>query len=326
MHSHALCVAPMMERTDRHCRFLLRLIAPHARLYTEMITAAALVKGDAERLLRFAAAEHPVALQLGGNDPAQLAAAAALGAACGYDEINLNVGCPSSRVQSGCFGAALMRDPGLVAESVAAMRERVAVPVTVKTRIGVDDDDSYEFLCAFAERVFAAGCPLLIVHARKAWLHGLSPKQNRALPPLDYARVHRLKRDFPARDIVVNGGFVDRDAVLAELEVVDGVMVGRAAYDNPMLLAGIEAVLWGLPLPDPSVVLARYLGHLESELASGTPLKLMSRHLVGLYQGAPGSRRWRRFLSELPAGQAGFDALASRIAAATSTPSELARV
>jgi tRNA-dihydrouridine synthase A len=309
MHTHRLCVAPMMERTDRHCRYLLRLIAPHALLYTEMLTANALVNGDARRLLRFEAAEHPVALQLGGNDPERLAAAAALGAAEGYDEINLNVGCPSGRVQSGCFGVALMRSPELVADAIVAIRERVALPVTVKTRIGVDHDDSYEFLRGFAERVFLAGCRVLIVHARKAWLNGLSPKQNRDIPPLDYARVHRLKQDFPGCEIILNGGIIDCQTALAELHRVDGVMLGRAAYDNPMLLADLDAALWGGAAPTRAAVFGGYLEYMRAELERGTPLRSMSRHLMGLYLGRPGSRYWRRSLGTLPEGAAGLGLL-----------------
>ena len=205
---HRLSVAPMMDRTDRHLRYLLRLLAPHARLYTEMITARALLRGDTERLLRFDAAEHPVALQLGGSEPGELAEAARLGAAAGYDEINLNVGCPSDRVQAGCFGAALMLERARVAACVSAMRAEVAVPVTVKPRLGVDNHDSYEFVRDFVGEVAAAGCTTFIVHARKAWLSGLSPKQNREIPPLDYPRVYRLKREFPTLSIVINGGFV----------------------------------------------------------------------------------------------------------------------
>ena len=235
----------MMDRTDRHLRYLLRLLAPRARLYTEMITARALLHGAADRLLRFDPAEHPVALQLGGSDPGELAAAARLGAAAGYDEINLNVGCPSDRVQAGCFGAALMLEPARVAECVGAMRAAVAVPVTVKTRLGVDDHDSYEFARDFIAEVAAAGCTTFIVHARKAWLKGLSPKQNREIPPLDYGRVHRLKREFPALRIVINGGLVTLEDSVAQLAHVDGVMIGRAAYQDSWLVARLDARLFG---------------------------------------------------------------------------------
>ena len=317
----------MMDRSDKHFRFLTRVLAPNALLYTEMITARALLRGDAQRLLRFDAAEHPVALQLGGADPDELAAAANLGAAAGYDEINLNVGCPSDRVQAACFGAALMLDPARVAACVAAMRAAVDVPVTVKTRLGVDEHDSYEFLAAFIESVAAVGCDTFIVHARKAWLSGLSPKENREIPPLDYPRVHRLKRDFAGLRVVINGGLVDRDTALAQLEHVDGVMLGRAAYQQPWLVADLDRALHG-GRATPAVphggratsdvlhgrratqavsrVLERYIVYIERELAAGTPLKSMTRHLLGLRAGLPGGRRFRRALSELADGQAGL--------------------
>jgi len=305
--SHRLCIAPMMDRSDRHFRFLTRALAPRARLYTEMLTARALLRGDAQRLLRFDAAEHPVALQLGGGEPEELARAARLGERAGYDEINLNVGCPSERVQSGCFGAALMLDAGRVADCVAALRGAVAVPVTVKTRLGVDEHDSYEFLTAFVARVAAGGCETFIVHARKAWLSGLSPRENREVPPLDYPRVHRLKRDFPALAIVTNGGLVDRGTVLSQLERVDGVMLGRAAYQRPWLVAELDRTLFnGREAPALGRVLERYFAYMERELAAGTPLRSMARHLLGLRAGLPGGRLWRRALSELPDGHIGL--------------------
>jgi tRNA-dihydrouridine synthase A len=311
----------MMERTDRHYRLLLRLIAPHAWLYTEMITARALLHGGHARLLRFDAREHPVALQLGGSGPAELARAARLGADAGFDEINLNVGCPSGRVQAGCFGAALMREPTRVAESVAAMRAAVPVPVTVKTRIGVDDHDSYEFLHGFAQAVVAVGCRILIVHARKAWLGGLSPKQNREIPPLDYARVHRLKSDFPDIEIVVNGGLTDAAAVRAQLAHVDGVMIGRSAYHEPMLMADLDRLvgasfardLGGIASEARSYkrrrVLREYCRYIDAELEAGTPLKAMTRHLMGMYAHERGGRRWRQELGLLCDGSAGLDQL-----------------
>ena len=305
--SHRLCIAPMMDRSDRHFRFLTRALAPRARLYTEMLTARALLRGDAQRLLRFDAAEHPVALQLGGGEPEELARAARLGERAGYDEINLNVGCPSERVQSGCFGAALMLDAGRVADCVAALRGAVAVPVTVKTRLGVDEHDSYEFLTAFVARVAAGGCETFIVHARKAWLSGLSPRENREVPPLDYPRVHRLKRDFPALTIVTNGGLVDSGTVLSQLERVDGVMLGRAAYQRPWLVAELDRTLFnGREAPALGRVLERYFAYMERELAAGTPLRSMARHLLGLRAGLPGGRLWRRALSELPDGHIGL--------------------
>jgi tRNA-dihydrouridine synthase A len=307
--SHALCVAPMMDRTDRHLRYLLRLLAPHARLYTEMVTARALLHGDAAKLLRFDAVEHPVALQLGGNDPAELAHAAKRGAAAGYDEINLNVGCPSDRVQAGCFGAALMLEPARVADCVRAMRAAVDVPVTVKTRLGVDDHDSYEFAHDFIAEVAAAGCTTFVVHARKAWLSGLSPKQNREIPPLDYGRVHRLKRDFAALRIVINGGFVALEDSIAQLEHVDGVMIGRAAYQDSWLLARLDARLFGGTPAAEADVLAEYERYIARELERGTPLRAMTRHLLGMRSGRDGGRRWRRELGELTAGGGGLDDL-----------------
>jgi tRNA-dihydrouridine synthase A len=295
---HRLSAAPMMDRTDRHCRYLLRLIAPKTRLYTEMVTAAALRHGDRQRLLAFDAAEHPVALQLGGGDPEELAAAAKLGAAAGFDEINLNVGCPSDRVQAGCFGAALMQEPARVAACVAAMADAAAVPVTVKTRLGVDEHDSYEFLCDLVAAVEAAGCRTVIVHARKAWLKGLSPKQNRNVPPLDYARVRRLKRDFPSLEVVLNGGLTRVEQTLAELRHVDGVMLGRAAYDDPFVLAQLDAAVYGSPPRDPVAAVVDYASYCAREAERGTPLKMMTRHMMGLFAGRPGGRRWRRAVGE----------------------------
>lgn len=309
MTSHQLCVAPMMDRTDRHLRYLLRLLAPHARLYTEMITARALLRGDADKLLRFAEVEHPVALQLGGADPDELAAAARLGVAAGYDEINLNVGCPSDRVQAGCFGAALMLESALVAECVRAMRAAVAVPVTVKTRLGVDDHDSYEFARDFIAEVAAAGCTTFIVHARKAWLKGLSPRQNREIPPLDYGRVYRLKREFPALCVVINGGLVTLEGSVTQLEHVDGVMIGRAAYQDSWLLARLDAQLAGGVPASERDVLDAFARYVAREVESGTPLRTMTRHLLGMRSGRAGGRQWRRRLGELNDGRGGLDDL-----------------
>ena len=319
--SYKLCVAPMMDRTDRHLRYLLRLLAPHARLYTEMITARALLHGDAERLLRFDEAEHPVALQLGGSEPDELAQAARIGVAAGYVEINLNVGCPSDRVQAGCFGAALMLEPARVASCVQAMRAAVDVPVTVKTRLGVDHHDSYEFVRDFLEEVAAAGCSTFIVHARKAWLSGLSPKENREIPPLDYGRVHRLKRDFPALTIVINGGFVTLADSVAQLEHVDGVMLGRAAIQDSWLLARIDEHLFGGPAPSESAVLDAFERYVARELERGTPLRAMTRHLLGMRSGRAGGRRWRRGLSELNDGRRGLDDLRALMRSVTSAAS-----
>jgi tRNA-dihydrouridine synthase A len=295
-----LSVAPMMDWTDRHCRYFLRLIARRALLYTEMVPAAAILLGDRGRLLRFDPAEHPVALQLGGADPDDLARAAAIGAGFGYDEINLNVGCPSDRVQSARFGACLMAEPELVARSVAAMRATCGVPVTVKTRIGIDEEEGYDFLARFVERVAAAGCTTFIIHARKAWLSGLSPKQNREIPPLRYEVVHRLKAGFPELEIVVNGGIRTIGQALHQLGHVDGVMLGREAYQNPYGLIGFERALFdqagpGLPRDE---IARRFMHYAERQLADGVPLRALTRHMLGLFNGLPGARRWRRHLSE----------------------------
>jgi tRNA-dihydrouridine synthase A len=293
-----LSVAPMMDWTDRHCRYFHRLLSPHARLYTEMVTSAALVRGRQLRLLEHSQQEHPVALQLGGSDPVELAQAARFGAEAGYDEINLNVGCPSDRVQSGRFGACLMIEPALVADCVKAMRDAVSVPVTVKCRIGVDDQDDYAGLQHFTETMLEAGVGVLVVHARKAWLKGLSPKENREIPPLDYARVYRLKREFPQLVVAINGGVTTVEQVRAHLAQVDGVMLGRAAYHDPYLLARLESALYGEPLPSREAVLQHLRPYVEAELARGTALKHITRHLLGLYQGEPGARGFRRVLSE----------------------------
>lgn len=307
----------MMDRTDRHLRYLLRLLAPHARLYTEMITARALTRGDAARLLRFDEAEHPVALQLGGAEPDELAAAARIGVAAGYDEINLNVGCPSDRVQAGCFGARLMLERERVAECVRAMRAAVAMPVTVKTRLGVDHHDSYEFVRDFVGAVAAAGCDTFVVHARKAWLSGLSPRENREIPPLDYPRVHRLKREFPALTIVINGGFVTLEDSVAQLAHVDGVMIGRAAYEDSWVLARIDERLFGGSPVDESAVLAAFERYVARELDAGTPLRTMTRHLLGMRNGRAGGRRWRRALSELTEGRRGLEDLRALVGVST---------
>jgi tRNA-dihydrouridine synthase A len=297
-HDYRLSVAPMMDWTDRHCRYFHRLLSPHARLYTEMVTSAALVRGKQLRLLEHSQQEHPVALQLGGSDPRELAEAARYGAQAGYDEINLNVGCPSDRVQSGRFGACLMREPALVGDCVKAMRDAVSVPVTVKCRIGVDDQDEYADLQHFTEIMLDAGVEVLVVHARKAWLQGLSPKENREIPPLDYQRVYRLKREFPQLVVVINGGITTVPAIREHLAHVDGVMLGRAAYHEPYVLAQVEAALYDMPLPSRDSVLQHMRPYIEAELARGTALKHITRHVLGLYQGEPGARAFRRILSE----------------------------
>ena len=289
-----------MDLTDRHARFFLRLLSRHARLYTEMITTNALIYGDRQRLLRFDPAEHPVALQLGGSEPDALAHCAEFGAAAGYDEINLNCGCPSDRVQEANFGACLMGDPRRVASGVAAMRAAVALPVTVKCRIGVDDSEEYPFLKRFVETVAAAGCQTFVIHARKAWLEGLSPKENREVPPLQYPTVYRIKRDFPQLRIVINGGIRSLVEVQEHLRHVDGVMLGREAYENPWLLAGIDHSLFhaGEPEGSRAQALRRLLPYCERELAAGTPLAHMTRHILGLYRNQPGGRAFRRVLSQ----------------------------
>jgi tRNA-dihydrouridine synthase A len=295
-----LCVAPMMDWTDRHCRYFLRLISKHAYLYTEMITTGAILHGDAERALRFHPQERPLALQLGGSDPGDLAACARIAAQYGYDEINLNVGCPSDRVQTGRFGACLMAEPELVAECVTAMREVTALPVTVKTRIGIDDHDSYEFLCAFVTKVAAAGCVTFIVHARKAWLHGLSPKENREVPPLHYEVVYRLKQDFPRLEIILNGGITDLAQAQAQLHKVDGVMLGRAAYHHPYILAEMDRRFYassGTPA-NRQAITTQLLPYIAAELNQGTRLHHITRHILGLFHGTRGARAWRRYLSE----------------------------
>ena len=302
-NAHTFCVAPMMDWTDRHCRFFHRLLSPHARLYTEMVTTGAVLHGDRERLLGFDRAEAPVALQLGGHEPAELAASALIGAQLGFAEINLNVGCPSDRVQSGRFGACLMREPALVAQGLVAMRAALAaasqaVPVTVKCRIGVDDQDEHEDLRHFVQTLVDSGLQILIVHARKAWPHGLSPKENREIPPLNYARVYALKREFPQLCIVINGGIADADAIPGHLQHVNGVMLGRAAYHDPYVLARTEHALFGTPMPARDEVLRRLEPYVDAHIARGGALHHIARHVLGLYLGMPGARIYRRYLSE----------------------------
>jgi len=298
-----LSVAPMMDWTDRHDRFFLRLISRHVVLYTEMVTSAAVLHGDPERLLAFSAEERPLALQLGGSEPGEMAACAAIAQEVGYDEVNINVGCPSERVQSGAFGACLMAEPQRVAACVEAMQTRVSIPVTVKSRIGIDNQDSYDFLAGFVETVAEAGCRTFIVHARKACLTGLSPKQNRQIPALDYERVHRLKADFPGLEIILNGGLKTLEEARGHLDhptPVDGVMIGRAAYHNPYLLADADRTFFGDSDAPPSAeqILDRFIGYAERQIAQGVRLQQMTRHILGLFQGRPGARRWRRILSE----------------------------
>jgi len=290
----------MMDWSDRHCRFFWRLLTRRALLYTEMVTTGALIHGDRERFLHFNTEEHPVALQLGGCDPADLARCAGFAEEWGYDEVNLNCGCPSDRVQSGAFGAALMAKPELVADCVKAMRDACALPVTVKHRIGIDHMESYDEMTGFVAPIAAAGCEVFIVHARKAWLQGLSPKENREIPPLHYPWVYQLKKDFPDLTIVINGGVDSLDASREHLEQVDGVMIGREAYQNPWMLARADSELFGDedPAKDRAAVVAELLPYIEEQMALGANLNHITRHILGLFQGVPGARRFRRHLSE----------------------------
>jgi tRNA-dihydrouridine synthase A len=295
-----VCIAPMMDWTDRHCRYFLRLISRHILLYTEMVPTGALIHGDRDRFLVHDPAEHPLALQLGGSDPQELARCARMAETYGFDEINLNVGCPSDNVQRGRFGACLMAEPELVACCLEAMNQAVSLPITVKTRLGIDHRDSYEDLCNFISWVMAAGCKTFILHARKAWLKGLSPKENRERPPLRHEVVHQLKGDFPHLEIIINGGFTSLTQVEQQLQYVDGVMIGRAAYHNPYLLAAVDQRFYGDPRPSPSraEILRQFTLYVRQELSRGTALHHMTRHVLGLFQGQPGARRWRKHLSE----------------------------
>lgn len=295
------CIAPMMDCSDRHARYFLRMFSPRILLYTEMVTAAAILHGDRDYLLEFNSEEHPLAVQLGGSDPEQLWRAARICAEYGYDEINLNCGCPSDRVQSGQFGACLMQDPSLVAECVSALKSASDLPVTVKHRTGIDQQDDYQRFAGFAAAQIDAGAEALIVHARNAWLQGLNPKQNREIPPLKYDWVYRLKRDFAHCEIIINGGINSLDACLRHLQQVDGVMLGREPYRNPYMLHDVDRVIFaldGLEVPDRIALLHRMYPYIEAQLARGQPLARVARHLVGLFHGEPNGRRWRRYLAE----------------------------
>jgi tRNA-dihydrouridine synthase A len=312
-----LSVAPMMDWTDRHCRFFHRLLTRHALLYTEMITTGAVIRGERARLLRYDPAEHPVAMQLGGCDPQALATSARICAELGYDEINLNVGCPSDRVQEGRFGACLMAEPALVGECVAAMKAAVAVPVTVKCRIGIDEQDPQEALPALTDAVVRAGADALIVHARKAWLKGLNPRENREIPPLDYGLVYRLKREYPALPIVINGGVASLDEAQQHLEHVDGVMLGRAAYQEPWRLIDVDTRFFGAlaPFADMKQALLALVPYVEAELARGTRLHAITRHLHGAFRAVPGARAFRRHLATVAVKPgAGADVLRQAVA------------
>jgi tRNA-dihydrouridine synthase A len=294
------CVAPMLDWTDRHCRYFMRLISEQAVLYTEMITTGAILYGDTDYHLAMNPEEHPVALQLGGSDPADLAKACVLASHYDYAEINLNCGCPSDRVQNGMFGAVMMKNAQITADCVAAMQHAVDLPVTVKHRIGVDDFDSYEFLCEFVETLAATGCTTFLVHARKAWLKGLSPKQNREIPELNYDRVYQLKKDYPQLEIIINGGVTDLAQSQQHLQQLDGVMVGREAYTNPYLLATVDQQIYGseAPVKSRQKIAEEFLQYVDNELAKGTKLQAMTRHILGLFHGMPGARQYRRHISE----------------------------
>lgn len=301
MDTHKLCIAPMMEWTDRHYRYLVRLMTKNTRLYTEMVTSGALIHGDRERFLRFNDCEHPLAIQLGGSEPAEMAQSAKWGERAGYDEVNINVGCPSDRVQAGRFGVCLMREPKQVANCIVAMREQVDIPITVKCRIGVDNDDSYKFLTQFVDTIVAAGCETLIVHARKAWLKGLNPKQNREIPELDYQRVYKLKKDYPDLNIIINGGIDSIEQIKNHLQFVDGVMVGRKAYKHPEFLLRVDKEIYqSKDVENASMdeIILEYANYIERNMQLGTPLKSMTKHILNVYQGIPGAKLWRRHLSE----------------------------
>ena len=299
-HAHRLSVAPMLDWTTRDYRYFIRLITKQCLLYTDMITTGALMHGDAARFLAHDEIEGPLALQLGGSDPATMAQCAVMAEDWGYDEVNINVGCPSDRVQSGLFGACLMAEPNLVAECVAEMQARVTIPVTVKTRLGIDEQDSYEFLSQFVETVSSAGCKTFILHARKAWLSGLSPKENRDVPPLNYERVYQIKHDYPDLQIAINGGVQTLEEVQTHLHQVDGTMIGRVAYHDPYRLATADSVVFGKADQGLSrhEVIEAMLPYISQRMAVGRSLKSITRHLLGLFQGQPGAKAWRRYLSE----------------------------
>lgn len=299
-HSCRLSVAPMLDWTDRHCRYFHRLLSSQTLLYTEMVTTGAIIHGKGD-FLAYNQEEHPLALQLGGSNPADLARCAKLAEERGYDEVNLNVGCPSDRVQNGRFGACLMAEPELVAECVAAMKAEVNIPVTVKTRIGIDDLDSYEFLTRFVTLVSEqGGCEQFTIHARKAWLSGLSPKENREIPPLDYPRAYQIKQDFPHLTIAINGGVKSLQEAQLHLEHLDGVMIGREAYQSPYILAEVDQQIFGLdkPVKKRSEIVQEMYPYIEQQLSQGAYLGHITRHMLGLFQSMPGARQWRRYISE----------------------------
>ena len=316
MLDYRFSVAPMMDWTDRHCRVFHRCLSKRALLWTEMVTADAVIHGDRDRLIGFSDVEHPLVLQLGGNEPGKMAEAARIAEGFGYDEVNINCGCPSDRVQSGAFGACLMAEPGTVAECVAVMRKAVAIPVTVKCRIAIDDMPARETLFTFVETVSAAGCEVFTVHARKAWLKGLSPKENRDIPPLDYGLVADLKAARPDLTVILNGGITTLDDAQRHLTTFDGVMLGRAAYQTPALLAEVDSALFGGESVDVFSALEAYRPYMAGQLALGTGLHAMTRHMLGLFNGRPGARLWRRTLSEnAPRAGAGLEVLDAALSA-----------
>jgi tRNA-dihydrouridine synthase A len=327
-NAHRFAVAPMMDWTDRHCRAFHRVLTRRALLYTEMLTVDAVIHGDRERLLGFDASEHPVALQLGGSDAAKIGAAARICADCGYDEINLNIGCPSDRVQAGRFGACLMREPTLVASLWRAAQQAAPnIPVTIKCRIGVDDQEPREALFALVDLAAREGCETFIVHARKAWLKGLSPKENRDVPPLDYELVRELKRERPGLEIILNGGLQGLDHALSESKTFDGVMLGRAAYQTPAILLDVDQRVFGAASPplDRYAAVEAHLGYLERQLCAGVPLHAMTRHMLGLFNAMPGGRRWRRVLSEQGVRPgAGLEVVAAALAEVTQAHAQAA--
>ncbi len=327
--SRRFCVAPMMEWTDRHCRFFHRLLTRRALIYTEMLTTGAVLRGNRAQLLGFDAFEHPVALQLGGSDPHALAQCARIGADFGYDEINLNVGCPSDRVQEGRFGACLMAEPALVADCVAAMKAAVKIPVTVKCRLGIDEQNPDQALFSFAGAMKAAGTDALIVHARKAWLKGLSPRENRDVPPLDYSLVHRLKAAQPDLEIILNGGIASLEQAQAQLAYVDGVMMGRAAYQEPWRLLGVDPLLTGEPAPfaSPKDAALALITYIEREMAKGVRLHSITRHVLGLFRAVPGARAFRRHLAtEAVKPGASASVMADALAHMLDTKQDLAHI
>jgi tRNA-dihydrouridine synthase A len=298
--NRSFSIAPMLDWTDRHDRFFLRLISKHVLLYTEMVTTGAIIHGDRERYLKFNEQEHPLALQLGGSNPEDLARCAEIAEQYGYDEVNLNVGCPSERVKSGSFGACLMATPQIVAECVGAMNSVVSIPVTVKHRIGIDDHDSWDELCEFVETVAKSGCDVFIVHARKAWLQGLSPKENRSIPPLQYDVVYKLKKTYPDLVFIINGGLLTLDVCEQQLDFVDGVMMGREAYHNPYILSQVDKLFFNDDTPQLSrlEIIESLYPYIESELKAGVRLHSITRHVLGLFNSFPGARAWRRYISE----------------------------